>query len=90
MAIDMEFISLSSQEKSLFSVGKILETCLVNLSRLHLLWELVSAHLLTVCHEKYTPRRTWGALALTKLLRAAIEADHSLPLSQNPVSTLIS
>ncbi|KAL5256952.1 hypothetical protein ACHWQZ_G012027 [Mnemiopsis leidyi] len=77
----------TSREKSLFSVGKILETCLVNLSRLHLLWELVSAHLLTVCHEKYTPRRTWGALALTKLLRAAIEADHSLPLSQNPKLT---
>ena len=66
-------------------MGKILETCLVNMSRLHLIWNMVSKHLLDVCGEKHVLRRQWGALALTRLLKAAIDADHSVPLSQNQV-----
>ena len=43
-----EFICLS-QEPSLFAVAKLLETGLVNLPRVEVLWKPVTAHLLEVC-----------------------------------------
>lgn len=40
------------QEPSLFAVAKLLETGLVNLSRVEVLWRPVTAHLLEVCGIK--------------------------------------
>ncbi|XP_067683321.1 protein MON2 homolog [Haliotis asinina] len=42
-------LAYSNKEPSLFAVAKLLETGLVNLSRVEVLWRPVTAHLLEVC-----------------------------------------
>ena len=52
------------QEPSLFAVAKLLETGLVNLSRVHVLWKPVVAQLLEVRHlrERRKHRYKYNAL----------------------------
>ncbi|XP_046370442.2 protein MON2 homolog isoform X2 [Haliotis rufescens] len=45
-------LAYSNKEPSLFAVAKLLETGLVNLSRVEVLWRPVTAHLLEVCGIK--------------------------------------
>lgn len=73
------------QEPSLFAVAKLLETGLVNLNRVEILWRPVTNHLLEVCHHPVTRMREWGVEAITTLVRSAIQYQHMLPLKENQV-----
>ncbi|XP_063438367.1 protein MON2 homolog isoform X1 [Mytilus trossulus] len=70
-------------EPSLFAVAKLLETGLVNLSRVEVLWRPVTAHLLEVCQHPHNGMRCWGAEAVTSLVKAALSHTYDPPLHQN-------
>ncbi|TRY98843.1 hypothetical protein DNTS_027857 [Danionella cerebrum] len=70
-------------EPSLFAVAKLLETGLVNMDRIEILWRPLTAHLLEVCQHPNSRMREWGAEAVTSLIRAGLSYKHEPPLSQN-------
>ncbi|XP_051740951.1 protein MON2 homolog isoform X2 [Ctenopharyngodon idella] len=72
-----------SAEPSLFAVAKLLETGLVNMDRIEILWRPLTAHLLEVCQHPNTRMREWGAEAITSLIKAGLSYKHEPPLSQN-------
>ena len=77
------------QEPSLFAVAKLLETGLVNLPRMEVLWRPLTAHMLDVCQHPNSKMREWGAEALTSLIKAALAYKHKPPLHENLVRTLL-
>lgn len=79
---DMENAS-NNKEPSLFAVAKMLETGLVNLNRLRVLWKPLTAHLLEVTQHPHSRLREWGADALTALIKSAIFHDHKPPLTED-------
>ncbi|XP_022081616.1 protein MON2 homolog isoform X2 [Acanthaster planci] len=79
-AMDMAY---SNREPSLFAVAKLLETGLVNMSRMEVLWRPVTAHLLEVCAHPHQRMRGWGAEAVTTLVKAALAHKHETPIHQN-------
>ncbi|XP_071784170.1 protein MON2 homolog isoform X2 [Asterias amurensis] len=79
-AMDMAF---SNREPSLFAVAKLLETGLVNMSRMEVLWRPVTAHLLEVCSHPHVRMRGWGAEAVTALVKASLGFKHEPPVHQN-------
>ncbi|XP_064417663.1 protein MON2 homolog isoform X3 [Latimeria chalumnae] len=80
-AMDMAFGN--SKEPSLFAVAKLLETGLVNMHRIEILWRPLTGHLLEVCQHSNSRMREWGAEALTSLIKAGLTFKHDPPLSQN-------
>ncbi|KAJ7411472.1 hypothetical protein BTVI_50191 [Pitangus sulphuratus] len=70
-------------EPSLFAVAKLLETGLVNMRRIEILWRPLTGHLLEVCQHPNSRMREWGAEALTSLIKAGLTFRHDPPLSQN-------
>ncbi|KAH7729488.1 hypothetical protein AAVH_02963 [Aphelenchoides avenae] len=62
----------SSREPSFFSVAKLLQTANTNLRRLAVFWRPVTAHLLEVCGHAHAKLREWGAVALTALVKSAM------------------
>ncbi|XP_053377564.1 protein MON2 homolog isoform X3 [Mercenaria mercenaria] len=76
-------LAYSNREPSLFAVAKLLETGLVNLSRVEILWRPVTAHLLEVSQHPHTGLRNWGAEAITHLVQSALAYSHQPPLQQN-------
>ncbi|XP_021343975.1 protein MON2 homolog isoform X2 [Mizuhopecten yessoensis] len=76
-------LAYSNREPSLFAVAKLLETGLVNLARVEVLWRPVTAHLLEVCQHPHQGMRCWGAEAVTSLVRAALEHGYDPPLQTN-------
>ncbi|XP_014642180.1 PREDICTED: protein MON2 homolog isoform X3 [Ceratotherium simum simum] len=72
-----------STEPSLFAVAKLLETGLVNMHRIEILWRPLTGHLLEVCQHPNSRMREWGAEALTSLIKAGLTFNHDPPLSQN-------
>ncbi|GAB5573993.1 protein MON2 homolog isoform X2 [Prionailurus iriomotensis] len=72
-----------STEPSLFAVAKLLETGLVNMHRIEILWRPLTGHLLEVCQHPNSRMREWGAEALTSLIKAGLTFSHDPPLSQN-------
>lgn len=76
-------LAFSNREPSLFAVAKLLETGLVNLSRVEVLWRPVTAHLLEVCQHPHNGMRCWGAEAVTSLVKAALNYTYDPPLHQN-------
>ena len=76
-------LAFSNREPSLFAVAKLLETGLVNLSRVEVLWKPVTAHLLEVCQHPHNGMRCWGAEAVTSLVKAALNHPYDPPLHQN-------
>ncbi|KAI4876120.1 hypothetical protein NFI96_023612 [Prochilodus magdalenae] len=70
-------------EPSLFAVAKLLETGLVNMDRIEILWRPLTAHLLEVCQHPNARMREWGAEAVTSLIKAGLAYKHDPPLSQN-------
>uniref|UniRef100_A0A3P8VHK2 Protein MON2 homolog n=1 Tax=Cynoglossus semilaevis TaxID=244447 RepID=A0A3P8VHK2_CYNSE len=74
---------LSFEEPSLFAVAKLLETGLVNMDRIEILWRPLTGHLLEVCQHPNSRMREWGAEALTALIKAGLAYNHDPPLSQN-------
>lgn len=53
-------LAYSNREPSLFAVAKLLETGLVNMSRIEILWRPLTNHLLEVCHHPHIRMREWG------------------------------
>ncbi|XP_016414442.1 protein MON2 homolog [Sinocyclocheilus rhinocerous] len=80
----MEMAYGSNKEPSLFAVAKLLETGLVNMDRIEILWRPLTAHLLEkVCQHPNARMREWGAEAITSLIKAGLSFKHEPPLSQN-------
>uniref|UniRef100_UPI00358F2E5D protein MON2 homolog isoform X2 n=1 Tax=Myxine glutinosa TaxID=7769 RepID=UPI00358F2E5D len=79
----MEMACTNSKEPSLFAVAKLLETGLVNMHRVDVLWRPVTAHLMEVSQHPNTRMREWGAEAVTTLIKDALAFNHSPPLSEN-------
>uniref|UniRef100_A0A914IBJ8 Protein MON2 homolog n=1 Tax=Globodera rostochiensis TaxID=31243 RepID=A0A914IBJ8_GLORO len=69
----MMVAQVSSRETSFFSVAKLLQTALVNLSRLHVFWRPVTAHLIELCGHSNIATREWGAVSLTQLVKSAMK-----------------
>uniref|UniRef100_A0A4W3HLZ4 Protein MON2 homolog n=1 Tax=Callorhinchus milii TaxID=7868 RepID=A0A4W3HLZ4_CALMI len=80
-AMDMAF--WNNKEPSLFAVAKLLETGLVNMHRIEILWRPLTGHLLEVCQHPNARMREWGAEAVTALIKAGLSFKHDPPLSQN-------
>ncbi|XP_012697958.1 protein MON2 homolog isoform X6 [Clupea harengus] len=79
----MEMAYGNNKEPSLFAVAKLLETGLVNMDRIEILWRPLTAHLLEVCQHPNARMREWGAEAVTSLIKAGLSYKHDPPLSQN-------
>nr|XP_042710676.1 protein MON2 homolog isoform X6 [Chrysemys picta bellii] len=80
----MEMAYGNNKEPSLFAVAKLLETGLVNMHRIEILWRPLTGHLLEkVCQHPNSRMREWGAEALTSLIKAGLTFNHDPPLSQN-------
>ncbi|KAK9399646.1 Protein MON2 like [Crotalus adamanteus] len=80
-AMDMAYGN--NKEPSLFAVAKLLETGLVNMHRIEILWRALTGHLLEVCQHPNSRMREWGAEALTSLIKAGLTFNHDPSLSQN-------
>ncbi|XP_072124342.1 protein MON2 homolog isoform X2 [Mobula birostris] len=80
-AMDMAF--WNNKEPSLFAVAKLLETGLVNMRRIEILWRPLTGHLLEVCQHPNARMREWGAEAVTALIKAGLSFKHDPPLSEN-------
>uniref|UniRef100_A0A8B9RQS1 Protein MON2 homolog n=1 Tax=Accipiter nisus TaxID=211598 RepID=A0A8B9RQS1_9AVES len=80
-AMDMAYGN--NKEPSLFAVAKLLETGLVNMHRIEILWRPLTGHLLEVCQHPNSRMREWGAEALTSLIKAGLTFSYDPPLSQN-------
>uniref|UniRef100_A0A3B3QB26 Protein MON2 homolog n=1 Tax=Paramormyrops kingsleyae TaxID=1676925 RepID=A0A3B3QB26_9TELE len=79
----MEMAYGNNKEPSLFAVAKLLETGLVNMDRIEILWRPLTGHLLEVCQHPNTRMREWGAEAVTSLIKAGLAYKHDPPLGQN-------
>ncbi|KAI2796229.1 Endocytosis and vacuole integrity protein [Blomia tropicalis] len=56
----------------IFAVVKLLETGLVNLSRINLIWNLVTLHLIEVSSHPYNKLREWGVDVLCNLVKSIL------------------
>ncbi|ETE62587.1 Protein MON2-like protein [Ophiophagus hannah] len=80
-AMDMAYGN--NKEPSLFAVAKLLETGVVNMHRIEILWRPLTGHLLEVCQHPNSRMREWGAESLTSLIKAGLTFNHNPSLSQN-------
>ncbi|KAK1169177.1 hypothetical protein AOXY_G10128 [Acipenser oxyrinchus oxyrinchus] len=80
-AMDMAYGN--NKEPSLFAVAKLLETGLVNMDRIEILWRPLTGHLLEVCQHPNSRMREWGAEAVTSLIKSGLIYKHEPALSQN-------
>ncbi|XP_047104332.1 protein MON2 homolog [Schistocerca piceifrons] len=76
-------LAYSNREPSLFAVAKLLETGLVNLPRVEVLWRPLTNHLLEVCQHPHIRMREWGVEAITYLVKAAMQHKYQPPLREN-------
>lgn len=76
-------LAYTNREPSLFAVAKLLETGLVNMARIEVLWRPLSNHLLEVCQHRHIRMREWGVEAITYLVKSALQYKHSIPLKEN-------
>ncbi|XP_071551599.1 protein MON2 homolog isoform X2 [Panulirus ornatus] len=76
-------LAYTNREPSLFAVAKLLETGVVNLGRVEVLWRPVTNHLLDVCQHPHVRMREWGVEAVTYLVKAALTHKHNPPLKDN-------
>ncbi|GJQ68018.1 hypothetical protein Trydic_g10661 [Trypoxylus dichotomus] len=76
-------MAYTNREPSLFAVAKLLETGLVNLKRIEVLWCPLTNHLLEVCHHPHIRMREWGVEAITYLVKAALLHKYAIPLRDN-------
>lgn len=76
-------LAYSNREPSLFAVAKLLETGLVNLPRIEVLWRPLTNHLLEVCQHPHIRMREWGVEAITYLVKAALQYKYEKPLKDN-------
>lgn len=78
-------LAYANKEPSLFAVAKLLETGLVNLNRVDVLWRPLTNHLLEVCQHRHIRMREWGVEAVTYLVKSALLYKHAKPLKDNMV-----
>ena len=71
------------KEPSLFAVAKLLETGLVNMDRIEILWRPVTGHLLEVCQHPNSLLREWGAEGVSALVKAALKYYQGEQLNSN-------
>ncbi|XP_043493036.1 protein MON2 homolog isoform X1 [Polistes fuscatus] len=76
-------LAYSNREPSLFAVAKLLETGIVNLSRVEVLWRPLTNHLLEVCQHPHIRMREWGVEAITYLVKMALQYKYPQPLRDN-------
>ncbi|XP_066601178.1 protein MON2 homolog isoform X2 [Prorops nasuta] len=76
-------LAYSNREPSLFAVAKLLETGLVNLPRVEVLWRPLTNHLLEVCQHPHIRMREWGVEAITYLVKMALQHKYNQPLRDN-------
>ncbi|XP_046682789.1 protein MON2 homolog isoform X2 [Homalodisca vitripennis] len=76
-------LAYCNREPSLFAVAKLLETGLVNLLRVEVLWRPLTNHLLEVCQHPHIRMREWGVEAITYLVKAALQHKYQPPLKEN-------
>ncbi|XP_050530236.1 protein MON2 homolog isoform X2 [Daktulosphaira vitifoliae] len=76
-------LAYCNREPSLFAVAKLLETGLVNLSRIEILWRPLTNHMLEVCQHPHIRMREWGVEAITYLVKAALQYKYQPPLKEN-------
>ncbi|XP_011631155.1 LOW QUALITY PROTEIN: protein MON2 homolog [Pogonomyrmex barbatus] len=76
-------LAYSNREPSLFAVAKLLETGLVNLPRVEVLWRPLTNHLLEVCQHPHIRMREWGVEAITYLVKMALQHKYPQPLRDN-------
>lgn len=73
----------------MFAVAKLLETGLVNLPRIEVLWRPLTNHLLEVCQHPHIRMREWGVEAVTYLVKAALQYKYETPLKDNMVNVIL-
>lgn len=66
-------------------MAKLLETGLVNLPRVEVLWRPLTNHLLEVCQHPHIRMREWGVEAITYLVKMALQHKYPQPLRDNQV-----
>uniref|UniRef100_A0A1L8DV77 Protein MON2 homolog n=1 Tax=Nyssomyia neivai TaxID=330878 RepID=A0A1L8DV77_9DIPT len=76
-------LAYSNREPSLFAVAKLLETGVMNLQRIEVLWRPLTNHLLEVCQHPHIRMREWGVEAITYLVRTALQYKYEVPLREN-------
>ncbi|KAH8353223.1 hypothetical protein KR084_009717 [Drosophila pseudotakahashii] len=76
-------LAYANREPSLFAVAKLLETGLVNMPRIKVLWRPLTNHLLEVCQHRHIRMREWGVEAITYLVKSALQFKHKTPLKEN-------
>lgn len=76
-------LAYCNREPSLFAVAKLLETGIVNLTRVEVLWRPLTNHLLEVCQHPHIRMREWGVEAITYLVKAALAHKYQPPLKEN-------
>lgn len=76
-------LAYNNREPSLFAVAKLLETGLVNLTRIEVLWRPLTNHLLEICQHPHIRMREWGVEAITYLVKAALQYKYEKPLKEN-------
>lgn len=76
-------LATSNREPSLFAVAKLLETALVNLSRIEVVWRSITSHLLVVSQHPHLRMRQWGSEAITFLIRQALQHPFEPPIKEN-------
>ena len=76
-------LATSNREPSLFAVAKLLETALVNLDRIDIVWRPITSHLLLVCQHPHLRMRQWGCEAVTFLTKQSLQHGFEPPLKSN-------
>lgn len=76
-------LAYTNREPSLFAVAKLLETGLVNLFRVDVLWRPITNHLLEVSQHPHIKMREWGAEAVTMLVKSGLNHKYEIPLREN-------
>lgn len=76
-------LAYNNREPSLFAVAKLLETGLVNLNRIEVLWRPLTNHLLEICQHPHIRMREWGVEAITYLVKSALQYKYEIPLKDN-------
>ncbi|KAI1287236.1 Protein MON2 -like protein [Halotydeus destructor] len=77
LSSDSMEVALTNREPSLFAVAKILETGLVNIHRIDVIWDILTVHLLQVTRHPHSKIREWGAEAITVLVKTVLTNEVS-------------
>jgi len=77
-------LAYNNREPSLFAVAKLLETGIVNLGRVEVIWRATTSHLLEACSHPHGRMREWGGEAVCVLIQTSLRYQHNPPLTSNP------